>query len=72
MNLEPTPTAALAESAASAAQPWVCMVCGLVYDPALGLPDDGIPAGTRFEDISDDWYCPDCGVTKADFEPLVF
>lgn len=51
---------------------WVCMVCGLVYDSTLGLPDEGIPAGTRFQDIPDDWYCPDCGVTKADFEPLVF
>ena len=53
-------------------QQWVCTVCGLVYDPAEGMPDDGIPAGTRFEDIPDDWYCPDCGVTKTDFELLVF
>lgn len=46
---------------------WMCGPCGLVYDEALGLPEHGIPPGTRFEDIPDDWVCPDCGVTKADF-----
>lgn len=51
-------------------QIWVCVVCGFAYDPVLGLPEDGIPAGTAFEDIPDDWSCPDCGVSKADFEPL--
>jgi rubredoxin len=50
-------------------QIWICVVCGLVYDPVLGLPEDGIPAGTAFEDIPDDWSCPDCGVSKEDFEP---
>ena len=48
---------------------WVCGVCGFVYDPAHGLPDEGIPPGTPFEDIPDDWGCPDCGASKADFEP---
>jgi rubredoxin len=72
MNPEPTSPMVETESAVSTEQQWVCMVCGLIYDPALGLPEDGIPAGTRFEDIPDDWYCPDCGVTKLDFEPLVF
>jgi rubredoxin len=47
---------------------YVCVVCGLVYDPAIGLPDDGIPAGTPFEAIPDDWCCPDCGAFKSDFE----
>ena len=46
-----------------------CAICNLVYDPALGDPDSGIKPGTRFEDIPDDWYCPDCGARKADFEP---
>lgn len=45
-----------------------CVVCGYIYDEALGDPDSGIPAGTKFEDIPDDWVCPDCGVTKEDFE----
>jgi rubredoxin---NAD+ reductase len=48
---------------------WVCIVCGLVYDEELGLPEEGIAAGTRWEDVPDDWVCPDCGVGKADFEP---
>ena len=47
---------------------YVCVVCGFVYDPAVGMPEDGIPAGTAFEDIPDDWCCPDCGVSKSDFE----
>jgi rubredoxin-NAD+ reductase len=45
-----------------------CIVCGYIYDEALGWPDDGIPAGTKWEDIPDDWVCPDCGVGKEDFE----
>lgn len=47
-----------------------CDLCGYIYDPAEGDPDGGIPAGTAFEDIPDDWECPDCGVTKEDFEPF--
>lgn len=47
-----------------------CVVCGFIYDEAEGLPDDGIPAGTRFEDLPDDWECPDCGISKEDFELL--
>lgn len=47
---------------------WRCMNCGLIYDEAQGLPDEGIPPGTPFEDIPDDWYCPDCGSEKQDFE----
>jgi rubredoxin len=46
-----------------------CIVCGFIYDEAEGMPDDGIPAGTRWEDIPNDWECPDCGVSKMDFEP---
>ena len=47
---------------------WQCVVCGLVYDESLGWPDDGILAGTRWEDVPADWLCPDCGVGKLDFE----
>ena len=47
-----------------------CMVCSHIYDPAQGDPDTGIAPGTRFEDIPDDWVCPDCGATKADFSPM--
>lgn len=47
---------------------WQCIVCGFVYDEAAGLPDDGITPGTAWADIPDDWACPECGVSKADFE----
>jgi rubredoxin len=49
---------------------WVCRVCGWVYDEAEGDPDSGIPPGTKFEDIPDDWMCPECCVTKDDFVRL--
>ena len=45
-----------------------CQVCGFRYDEALGWPADGIAAGTRWDDIPEDWACPDCGAAKTDFE----
>jgi rubredoxin len=47
---------------------YVCTVCGYVYDPELGDPDNGIAPGTPFEDIPDDWVCPVCGADKDQFE----
>jgi rubredoxin len=47
---------------------WQCIVCGYIYDEAEGWPDDGIAAGTRWEDVPADWVCPECGVGKAEFE----
>jgi len=49
---------------------WLCIVCGLVYDEAQGWPEDGIAPGTRWEDVPEDWVCPECQVGKADFEML--
>ena len=49
---------------------WECIVCGYVYDPAVGDPDSGIAPGTLFEALPDDWVCPDCGVGKDDFEKV--
>lgn len=49
---------------------WLCIICGLIYDEALGWPDDGIVAGTRWEDVPEDWLCPECKVGKADFEMI--
>ena len=43
---------------------WECIVCGLIYDEKDGWPDDGIPPGTKWADVPDDWSCPDCGVGK--------
>lgn len=47
---------------------YICTVCQWVYDPVVGDPDSGIAPGTAFEDISEDWVCPVCGVGKDDFE----
>jgi len=48
---------------------YICEACGYIYNEADGDPDGGLPPGTRYADISDDWACPLCGVTKADFTP---
>ena len=49
---------------------WECMGCDYIYDPAVGDPVGGIAPGTAFEDLPDDWCCPECGLTKDMFEPL--
>lgn len=49
---------------------WECTICGFIYDEARGLPQEGIAPGTAWEDIPDDWQCPDCGVSKAEFDML--
>ncbi len=47
-----------------------CSVCGYIYDEVTGDPEHGIMAGTRWEDIPEDWVCPECAVIKADFEMM--
>lgn len=47
---------------------WMCMNCGWVYDQAAGDPAGGIAPGTAWEDVPDDWKCPDCGALKAEFD----
>ena len=49
---------------------FMCVVCGFIYNEAEGWPADGIAPGTRWEDIPETWTCPDCGVTKSDFEMI--
>lgn len=49
---------------------YICEVCGWIYDPAEGWPEEGIAPGTAFDDIPDDWHCPECGVSKMDFVEL--
>src|SRR4051794_41963895 len=49
-------------------QLFICTSCGFIYDPDEGDPDGGIPPGTAFDDIPDDWFCPVCGARKKDFE----
>ena len=49
---------------------WECTACTYVYDPAVGDPDNGVEPGTAFEDIPDDWICPECGAGKDEFEKV--
>ncbi len=46
-----------------------CSLCGYIYDPEVGDPGNGVPVGTPFDALPDDWVCPDCGVGKEDFVP---
>jgi len=47
-----------------------CNVCGYIYDPAAGDPDNGAPAGTPFDKLPDNWVCPVCGAGKDQFEEV--
>ena len=47
---------------------YVCTICGYVYDPEQGDPDNDVDPGTKWEDVPDDWECPVCGAGKEDFE----
>lgn len=49
---------------------WKCNFCGHVYIEADGDPDTGIAPGTRWEDVPEDWFCPECGAGKADYTLL--
>lgn len=49
---------------------YVCDVCGYIYDPAVGDPDNGIEPGTAFENLPEDWLCPLCGVGKDEFSKV--
>ncbi len=49
---------------------WKCTACEYVYDPEKGDPENGIAAGTAFEELPDDWVCPMCGVPKDLFEKV--
>jgi rubredoxin len=46
----------------------MCIICGWVYEEAIGSAEDGLAPGTRWEDVPEDWVCPDCGASKDDFE----
>jgi len=47
-----------------------CDLCEWVYDPELGVPEEGITPGVPFEDLPEDFICPDCGAGKVDFSPI--
>ncbi len=49
---------------------WICTVCDYIYDPAIGDPTSGVIPGTAFEDLPEDWLCPECSVGKEFFEQV--
>ena len=49
---------------------YMCVICGFLYEEEKGLPEQGIPAGTRWQDIPETWKCPDCGAGKDEFEMI--
>lgn len=51
---------------------YMCLICGFIYDEELGLPQDNIPPGTKWEDVPINWSCPDCEARKEDFEMIEF
>jgi rubredoxin len=50
-------------------QKFVCTLCGYIYDPSAGDPDNGVAPGTSFADLPSEWVCPVCGAPQEDFEP---
>jgi len=49
---------------------YMCLICGWIYDEAVGSPEEGIPPGTKWEDLPPNWSCPECGARKEDFEMI--
>lgn len=47
-----------------------CTVCGYIYDEAEGDPDNGVVAGTKWDDVPADWVCPLCGAAKDSFQKM--
>ena len=57
-----------AQATVSEFRTWMCLICGWIYDEALGDPEHGVAPGTRWEDVPMNWTCPECGARKEDFE----
>ena len=51
---------------------WMCLICGWIYDEAVGDPEHGVAPGTRWQDVPMNWTCPECGARKEDFEMVRF
>jgi rubredoxin len=47
---------------------YICTICGYIYDEKQGDPDNGVEPGTAWEDVPEDWVCPECGAPKDSFE----
>src|SRR5262249_26495028 len=65
-----TRTAVSVPTASTGLKKWQCVLCSFAYDEALGMPEDGIAPGTRWEDVPGAGTCPDCGAGKNDFEMI--
>ena len=61
---------ATAESSDTGLKTWHCVLCSFVYEEEAGLPEEGIAAGTRWQDVPETWTCPDCAATKSDFQMI--
>lgn len=68
MNDETLDQVLVSAGAAGAFKTWLCVLCGFVYDEREGMPQEGIAAGTRWQDVPQEWACPECGAGKSDFE----
>lgn len=58
----------LTTSVESVMKKYMCLICGWIYDEETGWPEDGIAAGTKWDDVPMNWTCPECGARKDDFE----
>ena len=67
-QVKPRPMDAKKLSTAAGFKKWQCTLCSFAYDEALGMPEEGIAAGTHWQDVPDTWSCPDCSANKSDFE----
>ena len=47
---------------------YICVICGFMFSEELGRPKEGIPPGTKWQDVPESWTCPDCGAEKKDFD----
>ena len=70
MNASNTPPATARAHAAVPFKTWQCILCGFIYDEAAGMPGEGIPPGTRWADVPENWICPECSAGKQDFEMI--
>lgn len=49
---------------------YICDICGWIYDPVQGVPEIGVQPNTAFEDLPEDFKCPECGAGKSSFSPV--
>lgn len=56
------------EESGTVSTTWMCLICGWIYDEALGDPEHGIAPGTAWADVPMNWTCPECAARKEDFE----